>query len=263
MADNLTPSEAISQVIDVLGALPACIAGSASSAETYGLELGRFSDIDVFVFSEFALATAAQRLVAAGFDIEPVHSRVYARWMKYGLNSWHTNSLKTVRDGLECNLVYKTVDRKPLSSLSQVLESFDFGLLGTGYDLERGIKMDLRGYLFPGLDPDGPLPLMPARRDSWRGGFISQYQGLRELGRYAKYAQRGYDMSLVKDDLIEGYLQAALYLSTRTESEKKLLSQIYFTAVDKLRIDDFDDLEVAGKSMLTLDSLDAIMDALE
>ena len=264
MLDLMTPTEAIGRAQAELTALPACIARSAVSAETYGLPLGKFSDVDVFCFTPEALMVGAQRLIHAGFTLDDRHERVYYRWLKYGMSSWHTNSLKFHDDDqLEVNLIFKSVNRNPLTSLSQVLESFDFGLLGTGYELESGQRLDLRGYLFPGMDPDGPLPLMPQRREAWRGGFISQYQGLRELGRYAKYCRRGYDLSLVKDDLIEGYMNAGLYFSTRTEPDKQLLSRIYYACADKIVVGDLDDIEQASKEILTLDSLDSIMEALE
>ena len=85
--------------------------------------------------------------------------------------------------------------------------------LDTWHAANPGPIQDMRAYLFPGHDINGPLPLMPQRRDAWRGGFISQYQGMRELGRYAKYARYGYDMSAVQNDLIEGYMNAATYMS--------------------------------------------------
>lgn len=262
---TLIPSEAIGVVAQEITALPACIAGSAVSAETYGLPFGKFSDVDVFCFSKEALISGVQRLLAADFTVDDRHARVWHRWLKYGVGGWHTNSLKMhdPTGDIETNLIFKVTNKIPLTSLSDVLESFDFGLLATGYDMEVGIKRDMRSYLFPTYDIDGPLPMMPARRDAWRGGFISQYQGLRELGRYAKYAQRGYDMSLVKDDLVEGYLAAASYMATRTEEDKLLLSRIYYAAGEMVLRDDFDELEEAGKQLITLDSLDAIMEAIE
>ena len=262
---TLIPSEAIGVVAQEITALPACIAGSAVSAETYGLPFGQFSDVDVFCFSKEALISTVQRLLAAGFTVDDRHARVWHRWLKYGIGSWHTNSLKMhdPTGDIETNLIFKVTNKIPLTSLSDVLESFDFGLLATGYDMEVGVKRDMRSYLFPTYDIDGPLPMMPARRDAWRGGFISQYQGLRELGRYAKYAQRGYDMSLVKDDLVEGYMAAASYMATRTEEDKLLLSRIYYAAGEMVLRDDFDELEEAGKQLITLDSLDAIMEAIE
>lgn len=263
MTAALSPTAAIEQVMDAVGVLPAALAGSAPSAETYGLSLGQFSDIDVFTFTPEAMMVGAQRLLHAGGSIDDRHARVWHRWLTYGVSSWHTNSLKMHLGDLEVNFIYKSTNRHPLTSLSQVLESFDFGLLGTGYDLQTGKRHDLRSYLFPNYDIDGPLPLMPARRDAWRGGFISQYQGMRELGRYAKYAQRGYDLSLVKDDLIEGYLAAAAYLGGRPEDDKQLLAQIYTAAAGKIRVGDLFDLEEAAKQVVTLDTLDAIMEALE
>ena len=264
MTTTLDAAAAIGQVCQTLTALPACIAGSAVASEHYGLPTSDFTDVDVFCFSKEALMVGVQQLLAAGYTIEERHTRVWQRWLKYGLAGWHTNSIK-LKDpnGTEINLIYKLTAKHPLVTLSQVLESFDFGLLGIGYDLELGTKHDLRAYLFPGMDPEGPLPLMPQRRDAWRGGFISQYQGLRELGRYAKYDRRGFDMSLVKDDLIEGYMAAALYNSNRIEVEKLTLSKIYYRAAELIDTDDFDALEEAGKAMVSLDSLDLIMEELE
>lgn len=264
MAELMTPTELIGLATQELTALPACIAGSTVAAETYGLPLGQFADLDVFCYSSEAMIVGAMRLMAAGFEIEERHSRVWHRWIKYGISGWHTNSLKLMTgDGVELNLIYKKVNRHPLTSLAAVLESFDFGLLASGYDLEQGTHHDMRTYLFPDLDPTGPLPLMPQRRDGWRGGFISQYQGMRELGRYAKYIRYGYDMSLVQDDLVTGYMNAAAYMSNRTEPEKQLLSQIYYSAAEKVEANDLKDIEEFADLLVSTDQLDAIMDELE
>ena len=265
MVDLLHPTEAIDQVRQAVTTLPACIAGSVVASEAYGHLTCDFTDVDLFCYTSEALMVGAQRLLHEGFTIEDRHSRVFHRWLNYGLPNWHTNSVKLMSpDGnLEVNLIYKTSGRNPLRSLGQVLESFDFGLLGMGYDLSTGTWHDMRSYLFPGLDIEGPLPLMPARRDAWRGGFISQYQGLREVGRYAKYANRGFDLSLVKDDLIEGYMAAASYASQRSEPEKQMLSRLYYAAAEKIEVDDLDDLTEFGRTIVSLDSLDSIMVELE
>ena len=264
MTELMTPTELIGSVAQQLTALPACIAGSAVAAEVYGRPLGPFADVDVFCYSDSAMIVGTMKLLQAGFEVEDRHTRVWHRWVRYGMSAWHTNSLKLLSpDGAEVNLVYKKTNKHPLTSLSAVLESFDFGLLGAGYDLELGTFQDMRSYLFPGMDVEGPLPLMPQRRDAWRGGFISQYQGLRELGRYAKYAGYGYDMSAVKQDLIEGYMNAASYMGNRTEPEKQVLSRIYYTAAEKLQMNDLEDLEEFGKLIVTTDALDTIMDELE
>ena len=257
-------TDAIVQVSEVLTALPACVAGSAVASAEYNLPDSDFTDVDVFCYSRESLIQGVNLLRSAGYTVEPRFERVLHRWIKYGLNGWHTNSMKMLDpSGAEINLIYKLVNKHPLTSLAQVLESFDFGLLGIGYDLEDGTRRDMRSYLFPDHDIDGPLPLMPARRDSWRGGFISTYQGLRELGRYAKYVRRGYDLSLVKDDLITGYMSAGLYNSQRDDEQKQKLSQIYYRAAELIEDNDLDALTAAGKLMPVLDELDRIMEALE
>lgn len=164
-------------------------------------------------------------------------------------------------------MVYKLADGHPTTSLSQVLESFDFGLLSTGWDLESDRFLDMRSYLFPDYseaDRDaGKLPLMPNKRVNWRNGFISQYNGIREAGRYAKYHTYGYDLTYVKDDLHTGYMQAWLYLSNHFDNDKKLLGQIYEALAAYIDLDDIDGLAKASSMIDYSDSLDAIMAALE
>ena len=264
MTELRTPTEAISSVQQIVAGLPACIVGSSVAAEAYGLPLGKEADIDVFCFSPEAAVVTIQKLLSV-FEIAPRFDRVWRRWLKFGMPSWHTLSMKLTdpATGLMVNIVHKKIAKHPVSTLSAVLESFDFGLLAMGYDLELGTFHDMRSYMFPTLDPNGPLPLMHLRRDSWRNGFISEYQGLREMGRYAKYCSYGFDMSLVKDDLIEGYLNAASYLSDRDNPQKQMLSKIYYSAADKLEHDDIDALHQVSAMLPTLDSLDTLMDALE
>ena len=259
-----TPSEAIAHVSQPLATLPVCIAGSVVAAETYGLSLHATSDVDVFCYTEQALVAGIQRLLSAGFTLNDRYARVWDRWLKYGFNNWHTNSIKLDDPtGLEVNLVHKLIGKHPVNSLSQVLESFDFGLLGVGYDLSTGKRQDMRAYLFPGYDLDGPLPLMPNKRDAWRQGLISQYNGTREPGRYAKYVTYGHDLSLVKDDLVQGYWAAAAYWRSRGDANHFLLADIYDVIAGKINRDDLDDLLKSGKILPTLDSLDQIMEALE
>lgn len=263
MAD-LSARELIGLVKPPLTGLPACIAGSSVAAEAHGLPLGKFADVDVFCFSQEAMICGVTRMMTEGFEIEPRHARVWHRWIQKGMSNWHTNSIKMLNtEGVEVNVVYKKLNRHPLVTMSAVLESFDFGLLGVGYDLERGTFQDLRSYLFPGMNVNGPLPFMPQRRADWRGGFISEYQGIRELGRYVKYHDYGYDMSAIKDDLITGYQNASLYLATRDEPEKKFLSTVYWTAAAKLHAHDLKDIREYASLIAQADALDAMMDELE
>lgn len=266
---KLCATDAIAVVLNAVQSLPVFVAGSAVAASVYSnVDDCSYDDVDAFCATQNTVMAAAERLLHLGFTLDERMAKVYNRWLKYGNNGWHTNSLKLERsDGLKVNLVYKTVGRSPVNSLAQVIESFDFGLLAVGYDASDGAfapVRDMRGYLFPGHQPSGALPLMPNKRDAWRQGLISQYNGIREVGRYAKYAGYGFDMSLVKDDLVVGYWNAAAYLANRTDhKDKVLLGQIYESIAMAMEVDDIDKLSEAGREILYMDSLDEIMEALE
>lgn len=255
--------DAIAEVSRHLHGEPVFLAGSAVAAETYGLPHA-WSDVDLFCPTEHVLVAAIQRLLDRGYVLDERFTRVWYRWLRYGFKRWHTNSMRLQSPhGVETNLVYKLTDGHPTTSLAQVLESFDFGLLATGYDLETGSFRDMRGYLYPGLDVDGPLPMMPNKRGNWRNGFISQYNGLREPGRYAKYHAYGYDMSAVKDDLVAGYWAAASYHGGSFDQDKQTLGKIYEVIAQKLEFDEIDELLQASKEIDYRDSLDLIYETLE
>lgn len=241
------------------------LAGSLAAEAVHGLD-NAHHDVDVFCPTPFVLVSCGQQLVDQGYTLNDRHSRVWHRWLRYGFKHWHTNSLRMESpDGVETNLVYKLTEGHPATSLAQVIESFDFGLLAMGWDIENGTFRDMRSYLFPGM-PIGagdPLPMMPNKRDNWRNGFISRYNGLREMGRYAKYHTYGYDMSLVKDDLVTGYFQGASYLISHGDPEKALLGQIYEVIGTLIEDDDIDELTARSKEIEYADALDQILEALE
>lgn len=239
------------------------MAGSLVAAQTYGNE-DAWSDVDLFCPNEQTIIAVGQKLLCMGYTLPDRFDRVWVRWKKYGFKKWHTNSLRLISPtGVETNLVYKLTDGHPTTSLAQVIESFDFGLLATGYDLETGLFRDMRDYLFPGVDKSGPFPLMPNKRESWRSGFISQYNGIREVQRLLKYGDYGYDMSLVIDDLVTGYEQAALYFDGHFDPEKATLGKIYWTIAAKITAGDWDDLRAFSKDVDYKDSLDMILEGLE
>lgn len=264
----MSASAIIADVRTLLAGDPVYLTGSLVAEDAYGLT-NAHSDVDLFCPTSQVLISLGQKLLDNGYTFGDRFDRVWARWMRYGFKSWHTNSLRLISPhGIETNLVYKLVDGHPTTSLGQVLESFDFGLLGVGYDLEDGKFRDMRGYLFPDfkqsdIDAGCALPMMPSKRTNWRNGFISQYNGMRESGRYAKYHRYGYDLTLVKADLIEGYWQAASYFSTHFDAEKQLLGKIYEAIAQHIELDSVDELILANKKMDYKDSLDSIMEALE
>jgi hypothetical protein len=265
-------------VADVRGLFdgePVYLAGSLVAAEAYGMG-NNGNDVDVFCPTSFVLVSQVQRLVDRGFVLDDKFKRVWYRWLRYGFKSWHTNSVRlettpalpvpVTLSGVEFNLVYKLTDGHPTTSLAQVLESFDFGLLAIGYDMEQDRLDQLEDYRrvwWPRLDPMGPLPMMRNKRRNWRQGFVSRYNGLREMSRYAKYHVYGYDMSLVKDDLVVGYLAAADYLTKHHDPDKQKLGEIYDAIAGYIDADDIDQLVEAGKQIEYSDSLDEIMAELE
>lgn len=265
MTVSVTAGQAVSEALEVVVGLPVFITGSSTAAISYAADVGLFaySDIDVFCSSQNSLIAAGQRFISAGFDVDDRYKRVWARWLEFGFNKWHTNSLKLTRGGIEVNCIFKLTDGHPTSSLGQVIESFDFGLLATGIDARDGIHRDMRGYFYPDHDLDGPLPLLPLRREAWRNGFISRYQGLREIGRYIKYLDYGYDLSLVKDDLLEGYKSVSSYLIDRGDADKVTLGRIYESIAMSLEDNELDNLRAIGMEILYLDDLDAIMEKLD
>ena len=271
--------DAIERVQRPLHGLPVYIAGSSVAAALYSnISDQSYDDVDVFCSTPNALVSAVNQLRFHGWEFDPRFERVWVRWMKYGFKGWHTNSIKLEhpKTGIDVNVIYKMVDGHATTSLSQVIESFDFGLLSIGgWDMERDTYHDMRSYLFPPEEVDEflvdgqghplaqALPMLPNRRNDWRNGFISQYQGLREIGRYVKYVDYGYDMSLIKDDLLTGYWAVADYLSDRDKPEKIQLGKIYEAIALHLSADNLDQLREVGKEVLFMDSLDAIMESLE
>lgn len=256
-------SALIADVRNLLQGEPVFLAGSLVAEQAYG-KTNAHSDVDLFCPTFQAAVSTTQKLLDQNYKFDDRFDRVWYRWLRYGVKQWHTNSMR-VRSpsGVETNIVYKITDGHPTTSLAQVLESFDFGLLGMGYDLESGLYLDMRGYLFPQHDINGALPMMPSKRNNWRQGFISQYNGLREVGRYAKYHQYGYDLSLVKEDLVEGYWAAASYMSTTFDDDKKKLGLIYEAIAKHIEFDNIDELVKASKEIDYNDELDVIMEALE
>jgi hypothetical protein len=268
-----TARDTIDVVRSLLTGEPVFLAGSLVAEDVYGKH-GAHDDVDLFVPTQTTLMSVVQFLLCQGFTQNERMARTWYRWQRYGMKNWHTNSMKMTAPaalgGFEVNVVYKLTEGHATTSLSQVVESFDFGLLGAGWELETDTFRDFRGALFPHLFPgpghaahDVALPLMPNKRANWRNGFISQYNGLREAGRYVKYHRYGYDLSLVKDDLVTGYWEAVTFYGDSFEQEKKDLAKIYELIALKIEGDDFDDLEAAAKQIDYKDDLAVIMEALE
>jgi hypothetical protein len=254
-------------LIDVAG-LPAFLAGSSAAAVAHDLQHS-YTDIDLFVPKEGVYFALVQHLLSNGYEIEGDRfERMWQRHLNYGFNAWHTNSMKLIDStfGTEVNVIYKRVERHETTQLSQVIESFDFGLLGVGYETATKTYRDMRSYLFPhikGADSGAPLPMMGYRGDTVGKGFMSSHIMMRTPGRYARYVGYGYDLSLVKPILVDGYNSYADYKDNRTKDEDRALATISRTLAGHIEYDMLEEILTWEKSIPMADGLDDILEALE
>lgn len=254
----------------LLGGSHGCIAGSAVAAEAYALS-NAYDDIDVFAYGNSSLISIASILLSKGFTFASDNERMkWERWLSWDLNiGWRTNSIKLVGhvdprlDDYEVNVVYKTFEKQPVKRLSLVIESFDFGLLATGWDLRHGTWHDMRPYFFPGASTYISLPLLPDRQERWENGLVTQYTGIRQAGRAVKYMEYGYDLSQVVPTLIEGYRIAAGHHADHFDPEKVVLGEIYSRLADHLEDGEFDKIREADKLLPQWRDVDAILERLD
>lgn len=268
------PAElAVEKVLEDLKGFRAFLTGSAAAAVAHDKPLA-YTDIDVFTPNQGVYYTAIQRLKDVGYTV--ANERFELMWdrqMNIGFNRWHTNSMKLLDDltGTEVNIIYKLVDGHETTTLAQVIESFDFGLLGMGYNLKSGNYHDMRSYLFPGFAKLGqdtgwgiPLPLLEYRQGQLSKGLMSQHIMLRTPGRYTRYADEyGYDLSLVKPVLVDGYLKYHEYKSNRSKPEDQALGQIALALSQHMEFDEFNELRKFEADLPKADGLDQVLASLE
>lgn len=257
---------AVEKVLRDTAGLPAFLAGSSAAAVAHDKQHA-YTDVDLFVPNPGCYFTLVQHLLNNGYHIEGDRFlKMWRRHLSYGFNQWHTNSMKLLDDstGTEVNVIYKRVDGHETTRLSQVIESFDFGLLGVGYETETGKYRDMRGYLFPDATDLAVLPMMEYRSDTVGKGYMSQHIMLRTPGRYARYASSyGYDLSLVKPTLVSGYLGFADYKLNRTKPEDQTLGKIASAIAFHLDNDNMSELIQFEADLPKADGLDDIMESLE
>lgn len=261
---------AIDKVLYDARGIFAFLTGSSAAAWVNG-KPHAYTDIDIFVPNAGTYFQLVERLLNNGYSPESDRdAKTWRRHTQIGFKRWHTNSLKLTDDltGTEINVVYKTVDGHETTRLSQVLESFDFGLLAVGFETKDGTFHDMRSYFFPTAplqtQPGCPLGLLPYREEQITQGFMSQFVMLRTAGRYARYANEyGYDLSLVKPALIEGYNAYALYKSDRSKNDDTTLGEIAATLARHIEDDAFDELHEFERQLPKADGLDEILASLE
>lgn len=243
------------------------LSGSSVSAIVYD-KPHAYTDVDVFVPTDTSYAAIIERLLNRGYEIaDEKFGKMWRRHLHMGIRRWHTNSMKLLDSatGTEVNVIYKLVDDHPTTKLSQVLESFDFGLLAVGFETETGRFHDMRSYFFgPGAESGKALPLLPYRAEHLGEGLMSKFIMLRTAGRYARYANEyGYDLSLVQPVLVAGYNNYASYKLNRSKDEDQVMGQIAAALAEHIEFNEFDKLAEYEKLLPTADSIDQILASLE
>lgn len=268
-----TPAQAaVAEVLDDTAGLPAFLAGSSAAAVQYD-KPEAYSDVDVFVPNPGMYFTVVERLLNRGWGLDERNAKTLRRHREIGTKGWHTNSLKLTKqlypmhDEVEVNVIYKLVDGHATTRLSEVLESFDFGLLAVGYDTETRRFKDMRSYLFPDIGtigPSTPLPLIDFRKLKFEQGLMSEHIMQRTPGRYARYAYTyEYDLSLVKPTLVEGYYAYSRYKSNRSKPEDLLLADLSLALAEHIENDQLIELIEFERTLPTMDGLDAVIASLE
>jgi hypothetical protein len=264
-----TAADAVGLVVGQAQGLRCYLTGSAASAADkeirgiHGFEKS-WHDVDLFVGSENEWVRSIQYLVDHGYEFADRMEMLWNRVLHFGTKGWHTNSMRlTSPEGIEVNIIFKKVGKNTTESLSAVLETFDFGLLSLGWETETGTFRDARSYQFPGLDIDGPLPLLPWRREQIKLGHFREHQGLRTFGRVERYFNEyGYDGELVVPDIVEGYTAAAGFYLNRSKPEHLVLGQIYERIAMHIDAREWDKVREASDLLPKMDAIDELFDLL-
>ena len=232
---------AVVEVLSHLQGRPGFLVGSAVAAQTYDMPHA-YSDVDVFFPHPNALMAAGQFMLDHGAVLDEQDQRKWNRWLLIGMGDWQTNSIRMeLLSGIEVNLVYKVVGKKPLTSLMQVLESFDFGYVAMGYDLERGTFHDGREFWFgKGYNPRR-MGFLPHREWQWLNATIGRFTGTRQPQRWAKFADRGHDMHPSQDVLARGLRITAAHYQGKDDPEYRTYAPLYVAIADMV-----EDYDIAG-----------------
>lgn len=244
--------------------LNASLAGSAVSAMHYD-KPDAWGDIDLFAHNQFELVRMIEFALNNGWDLATEKdAKTWNRWMRFGISNYRTNTLHLSNGHWDVNMTYKTYEGRPVASLSQVLETFDWGLLAMGYDLKSGRFFDFRPTYFPDHDWDR-LPMMDERMARWSQGLIVPYTGIRQAGRYHKYHHvYGYDLGAVKDVLVQGYRIAGEYhLNNAFDREKQTLGEIFVRLGEAVQADDWATLAEADTAMPIHRELDEFLNRID
>jgi len=199
-----------------------------------------YNDLDFFFNSEAALIAAVSQLLQRGsVPFNSQEERKLHRWLRFGMGDWHTQSIRLMTlDRIEVNLIYKTVDGKPLRTAFEVVNSFDFSNVSHGWDMRTGRKYDLADTYWPGKNPD-EVVLFPDREDQWLAGSIGKHTGSRQGKRWAKNMEGLWDVSRTTDVFIKGYRIVAAFYLDKEDDEHHAYADVYLVVADLMERNDY------------------------
>jgi hypothetical protein len=155
-------------------------------------------DIDVFVYSREELMWTVAWLLGSGrFKLKNEGEETKVGWMREGSfnRKYNLDTIKLVDGDVELNVTYK----KHCVSLHHVLATFDMSIIMVGYDIRRGMTLDLR---------EGPKDVPEDERGKWsESKYVAVPNPLRlvkdttfdvacatrQFDRVIKYWNRGFD----------------------------------------------------------------------
>jgi len=247
-------AEAIDSLKKPLKGRRGAILGGATAAEREAAVDPDFdyaySDVDIFHPSMESLSINLSTLLNAGaVPLDNKDERTLRKWERRGTNGWKTNSIRVVtHQGVEVNLVYKTIDKHPLRTPLEQVASFDFSMLGVSYDLRTWERRDLGTYFWP-EGQDHKYCLFEDREEQWLNAEVGIFTGLRQADRYARYVARGYDLEAAVTPLVQGYRVTGLHYMGQDNEELQLTGDTYLSLAQLIEDHDIDGLLHAYKGL--------------
>jgi hypothetical protein len=243
-------TDVVDRTIEQFTGFNASAAGSFVSALHYN-KPDAWGDVDLFAHNQFELVRMVEFALNHDWEFASDKDRkTWNRWMRFGISNFRTNTIHLSNGRWDANLTYKSYEGNAVRSLPQVIETFDWGLLAMGYDLRSGRFFDFRPTYFMN-ENWSRLPMMDERMTRWSQGLIVPYTGIRQAGRYHKYAHRyGYDLSACKQVLAQGYeIAGDYYLGNEYEPDKQVLGQIFLRLGEAIVSDDWPTLAEADNNL--------------
>lgn len=220
-----------------------CITGSSMLDEDFDT-WESYPDVDVFVFAENQLLSAADLLVYK-YGFKPLTegeewklNRIRNKGMQKNAS---LQTLKLKNGDVVINLTWKYGK----TTMADVLASFDMSIIMIGYDIKHKFGMDLRckhdAFIFDDngnkwSDSDNVAMPNPLRDQDVDMYGVEMW--VRQFDRVIKYWNRGYDtrpMAAFYIDLINGVIdKGQLFPSVKSEAAYKLFVETYEPLRDKM-----------------------------